>query len=216
VAAAEAAARRGAVHEAAELAEHAPRLTPRSPAGYAGRPLMFAQRLTEVGELSRISELLVSRVGELPADSVRARAYLLLGEAAGIAAHEDYLERGLAESGDDPMLRSRALATKSMLLALSRVARIGKAEALAVQAHRLARPAGAEVRRHAQQALRWAQIMGGKPAGGLNEDLPGSAGNSSLYESSIDRPGGAAGVLWSPRWGAGDPAAAAGAGRRAW
>ena len=46
---------------------HALRLTPPSAAEYNGRLLMFAQWLTEVDELSRVTELLAPRVGDLPA-----------------------------------------------------------------------------------------------------------------------------------------------------
>ncbi|HEY7142937.1 MAG TPA: LuxR C-terminal-related transcriptional regulator [Streptosporangiaceae bacterium] len=187
-AAAAAAARRGAAHDAAELAEHALRLTPPSAAGYAGRLLAFAQCLVEVGELSRVAELLGPRIGELPAGGLRARAHLVLGEAASLPEHEGHLERALAESGDDPALRATALATKAILLALVRVERIGEAETLAAEAHRLAGSAGAEVERHARQALAWARILHGRPVGDLGERLPAAPENSSLYENSIDRP----------------------------
>jgi DNA-binding CsgD family transcriptional regulator len=187
-AAATAAARRGAAHDAAELAEHALRLTPSSAADYAGRLLALAQCLLEVGELSRVTELLGSRIGGLPAGGVRARAHLLLGEAADLSEHEDHLERALANCGDDPGLRATALATKARLLALVRVERIGEAEALAVEARRLARYSGAKVARHALQSLTWARILRGHPVQDLTEHSSGVAGNSSLYESSIDRP----------------------------
>jgi hypothetical protein len=121
-AAAVAAARRGAAHDAAELAEHALRLTPPSAVEYAGRLLTFAQCLVEVGELSRVAELLGPHIGDFPAGGVRARAHLLLGEAASLTEHEGHLERALAESGDDPVLRATALATKATLLALAAIA----------------------------------------------------------------------------------------------
>ena len=162
-AAATGAARRGAAHDAAELAEHALRLTPPSAAEYPGRLLALAQCLVKVGELSRVTELLGPRIGELPAGGLRARAHLLLGEDADLSEHEDHLEQALANSGNDPALRATALATKSLLLALVRVERIGEAEALAAEAHRLARSAGAEVARHAQQSLTWARILLGHP-----------------------------------------------------
>jgi DNA-binding CsgD family transcriptional regulator len=187
-AAATGAARRGAAHDAAELAEHALRLTPPSAAEYPGRLLTLAQCLAKVGELSRVTELLGPRIAELPPGGLRARAHLLLGEDADLYEHEDHLEQALANSGNDPALRATALATKSLLLSLVRVERIGEAEALAAEAYRLARSAGAEATRHAQQSLTWARILLGHPADDLTGRFPGMAGDASLYESSIDRP----------------------------
>jgi DNA-binding CsgD family transcriptional regulator len=145
--------------------------------------------LLEVGELSRVTELLGSRVAGLPAGALRANAHLLLGEAGSLSEHEDHLEQALVHSGDDPALRATALATKSRLLALVRIERISEAEELAASAHRLARSVAARaVERHAQQALAWACILRGRPIKDLSEHFPGRQGNASLYESSIDRP----------------------------
>ncbi len=187
-AAATAAARRGAAHDAAELAEHALRLTPPSAAEHPARLLALAQCLMKLGEMSRVTELLGPRIGQLPAGELRARAHLLLGEEARLSEHEQHLELALANSGNDPALRATALATKSMLLALVRVERIAEAEALAAEAHRFARSAGAEIARHAQQSLAWARILRGHPVQELTEHLPGVAGPASLYETSLDRP----------------------------
>jgi hypothetical protein len=172
-AAATAAASRGAAHDAAELSEHALRLTPPSAAGHPGRLLALAQCLMKLGELSRVTELLGPRIGQLPAGGLRARAHLLLGEGEDTAGHEDHLEQALANSGNDPALRATALATKSLLLELVRVERIGDAEALAVEAHQLAESAGAEAARHARQALAWARILRGYPVEDLTERVPG-------------------------------------------
>ena len=187
-AAATAVARRGAAHDAAELAEHALRLTPPSAAEHPGRLLALAECLVKLGELSRVTELLGPGIGELPAGELRARAHLLLGESADLSRHEEHLELALANSGTDPALRATALATKSLLLALVRVDRIAEAEALAVEALQLARSAGAEVAGHARQSLTWARILGGHPVQEPAERLPGAAGDSSLYAISLDRP----------------------------
>jgi DNA-binding CsgD family transcriptional regulator len=187
-AAASSAARRGAAHDAAELAEHALRLTLPSAPEHPGRLLALAQYVVRLGELSRVTELLGSRIDELPAGEPRARAHLLLGEGEDLAGHENHLEQALANSGNDPALRATALATKSLLLAVVRVERIAEAEALAAEANRLARSAGAEIARHAQQALVWARILRGHPVEELTERSPGVAGDSSLYEISTDRP----------------------------
>lgn len=186
--AAAATARRGAAHDAAELAERALWLTPPAAAEYPRRLLAFAQRLLEVGELARVAELLGPAIGELPAGSTRARAHLLLGEARSLSEHEDHLELALADSADDPMLRATALAAKSRLLALVRVERTEEAEALAWQACGLARSAGGEVQRSALHALAWARVLRGRPVEDLSEQVPVLPGTSSLYAGSIDRP----------------------------
>ena len=187
-AAATSAARRGAARDAADLAEHALRLTPEPAAEYPGRLLALAQCLANVGEIPRVTELLGPRIGGLPAGGLRAHAHLLLGEDANLLEHEDHLEQALAHSRDDPALRATALATKSLLLAVVRVERISEAEALGAEAQRFARSAGPEVARHAQQSLAWARILGGHPVQELTERAPGAAGNYSLYEISLDRP----------------------------
>jgi DNA-binding CsgD family transcriptional regulator len=188
-AAAAAAARRGAAHDAAELAEHAFRLTPPSAAEYPGRLLTFAQFLLEVSEDARVAELLGPRIGEMPAGSVRARAHLLLGEAGALAEHEDHLQRALDESRSDQALRATVLATQAMLLAVNRVEQIGEAEALATEACQIARSAGGDVERKALAALAWPRILRGHPIGDLLERVP-RAPETALYETSIDRPAG--------------------------
>src|SRR5262249_50336409 len=120
-----------------------------------------------------------------PAGELRARAHLLLGEGEDVAGHEEHLERALANSGNNPALRATALATKSLLLELVRVERIGEAEALAVEASRLAQSARAE---DARQALAWARILRGHPVEELTERVPRETRNSGLYEISIERP----------------------------
>jgi len=187
-AAATAAARRGAAHDAAELSEHALRLTPALAAEYPRRLLTLAECLLTVGEVAQVTELLGPRIGELPIGEPRARAHLLLGVGADLPEHEDHLEQALANSGNAPTVRANALATKSILLALAWIERIGEAEALAVEACRLARSAEAEIMEHAQAALTWARIMRGQPVDDVTERFPEGAGNSGPYESSADRP----------------------------
>lgn len=187
-AAATSAARRGAAQDAAELAEHALRLTPPAAAEHPSRLVALAQCLLKLGELSRVAALLGPRIGELPAGELRARAHLLLGVGADRSGHEDHLEQALTHSGNDPALRATALAAKSQLLAVVGVERIGDAEVLAIEAHRLARSAGAEIVRHAQQSLAWVRVLRGHPVEEVTERSPGMAGDSNLYEISTDRP----------------------------
>jgi DNA-binding CsgD family transcriptional regulator len=192
-AAAAAALRRGAAHDAVDLAEHALRLTPSAAAEQSDRLLALAEYLVIVGEGPRAQELLAPRIGELPAGAARARAHLLLGEGSALAGHEYHLERALAESEREPALRATALATKSILYTAVRVERIRDAEAWAQEALGLAGSAGASVERHARLALAWARILRGHPAGDLDEfgkHFPEEPEWSGLYESSIDRPAG--------------------------
>jgi DNA-binding CsgD family transcriptional regulator len=192
-AAAAAALRRGAAHDAVDLAEHALRLTPSSAAEQSDRLLALAEYLVIVGEPPRAQELLAPRIGELPAGGARARAHLLLGEGADLAGHEYHLEQALAESEGEPALRATALATRSILYTTVRVERIREAEAWAQEALGLARSAGAgeaSAERHALLALAWARTLRGRPAGESGEHLPGEPEWPGLYESSIDRPAG--------------------------
>jgi DNA-binding CsgD family transcriptional regulator len=192
-AAAAAALRRGAAHDAVDLAEHALRLTPPAVAEHSDRLLALAECLVIVGEPPRAQELLAPRIGELPAGGARARAHLLLGEGADLAGHEYHLQQALAETEGEPALRATALATRSILYTTVRVERIREAEAWAQEALGLARSAGAgeaSAERHALLALAWARTLRGRPVGESGEHLPGEPEWPGLYESSIDRPAG--------------------------
>jgi DNA-binding CsgD family transcriptional regulator len=189
-AAAAATARRGAAHDAAELAERALGLTPPEAAEYPDRVLTFAQSLVDVGELIRMGELLDPWISELPAGTFRARAHLLLGEARSLTEHEHHLELALADCGSDPALRAIALATKSRLLAVVRVERIGEADELAGQAHGLAQAADAGAQRHAIFSLAWARVLRGRPIDDLQQQLAALPRSPGHYEGSIERPAG--------------------------
>ena len=189
-AAAAAAQRRGAAHDAVDLAEHALRLTPPAAAAYPERLLALAEGLMTVGEAPRARELLGPRIGELPPGSTRARAHLLLGETGDLTEHEYHLERALAESEGEPALQAAALATRSMLLSTVRVERLAEAEECALRARALARPAGASAERHALQALAWARILRGLLVSEVSGPLPAEQPFSGLYEGSLDRPSG--------------------------
>jgi DNA-binding CsgD family transcriptional regulator len=187
-AAAAVAVRRGAAHHAADLAEHALRLTPPSSAEYPDRLLALGECLVTIGELQRAQELVAPRVGELPAGAVRARGHLLLADAGNLAEHEDHLERALAQSQDEPGLHATALAAKSILLSVLRVRRIGEALTCALRARELAAASGADGP-HVLSALAWARLMAGLPLDDLT-GLPARQEPGWLYEDSIDRQAG--------------------------
>lgn len=184
--AADAALRRGAAHEAVDLAEHALRLTPQADPALPGRLLALAEHLVRVGELARARELLAPRIADFPPGPARARVHLLLAEAGNLTEHEHHLELALAETEDEPELRAIALAAKSVLLSVIRVERIDVAESCAQQARALATSRGAPLARQVLQALAWVGVMRGRP---LDDLVAVSSGHepASLYENSIDR-----------------------------
>jgi DNA-binding CsgD family transcriptional regulator len=185
-AAAEGALRRGAAHDAVDLAEHAVRLTPQTATDLPERMLELAEYLVMVGEPVKARDLVAPRIGDFPAGAARARAHLLLVEAGTLTEHQDHLELALAESTDEPELQAAALAAKAGLLSIILVERIGEAQACAEKARALVMSCGAAVERQVLQALAWVRVMRGMPL----DDLAGlSADHESpgLYENSIDR-----------------------------
>jgi DNA-binding CsgD family transcriptional regulator len=185
-AAAEAAHRRGAAHDAADLAEHALRLTPQAAPDLPSRLLALAEHLVRIGELARAKELLAPRIGDFPPGAARARVHLLLAEAGNLTEHERHLELALAESEDEPELRAMALAAKSVLLSVIRLERVDVAQACAEDAQVLATSHGAPLARQVLQALAWVRVMRGLPLDDLVV-LSSPRDDVSLYENSIDR-----------------------------
>jgi DNA-binding CsgD family transcriptional regulator len=185
-AAADGALRRGAVHDAVDLAEHALRLTPSADPDLPGRLMALAGHLVRVGELARAKELLAPRIDDFRIGAARARVHLLLAEAGNLSEHERHLELALAQTPDEPELRAFALAAKSVLLSVIRVERMDVAEACAQDAHVLATSRGAPLPGQVLQALAWVRVMRGLPLDDLvalsSPDEP-----QSLYEDSIDR-----------------------------
>jgi len=190
-AAAAAAAARGAPVDAAELAGQALRLTTAGDSEYDGRLLALARYLIDAGEHPRATALLTERIGVMPAGPVRAAAYLLLAEGADYRAEEKHLAQAIADSAADPGLRAQALAKRALILAVSRVERIGQAEQTAREALAAAESAGPDAQGRALVALAWARVLRGRPI----DDLAGRAaglppGTAGLGDHSVDRPAG--------------------------
>lgn len=103
-AAAGTAARRGAAQAAAELAEHALRLTPTDDPAHVDRLLQLGAYLEIAGEKRRLADLLLPVVDSLPAGPPRARAWFLLtgGDVTSNREILDFFDRALAESANDP------------------------------------------------------------------------------------------------------------------
>ncbi len=187
--AAAAASERGALHEADQLAAQALQLTPAGSSGYPDRLLALARCHLAVGDSARVRDLLRPRLEDLPPGPFRARAHLLLGEAATRATDADvHLGLALAEAGEDAEVRVRALATRATLLAVDRGRRLKDAERVAREAVRAADCAGAEVRLRALTALAWTRILRGRPIDELRRSAPQSPRGVSFYGTSLDRP----------------------------
>jgi DNA-binding NarL/FixJ family response regulator len=190
-AAAAQAAARGAVHDAAELAGHALRLTAAGDTQHDERRLALARYLIDAGEHPRATELLAGWVDTLPAGATRAAAHLLLGEGADLSAEEEHLAQAIADSATDPGLRAQALARQAMLLAISKVRRIAEVEQMAGEALATAASAGPDDNRRALVALAWARVMRGHAIEDLLERSRAAAPvSSNLVDGAVERPAG--------------------------
>jgi DNA-binding CsgD family transcriptional regulator len=186
-AAAAVAAKRQPIQDAIELAAHALRLTPRGGVEYAERLLALAGYLSTSGDNAAVTELLAERIGLLPPGGKRAAALLLLAlaEPSNI---DDHLERAFVESAEDPGLRSRVLAARSIFWAVGGVERIREAEAVAQDALPAAHEAGVDEERRVLVALAWTRILRGRPIDDLSRRLPAAPVGTSLFEGSLERP----------------------------
>ena len=163
VAGAREASARGGRQQAVDLARHALRLTPADSDARGERVLVLADALYEAGELERLTKLLSEELASLPAGAMRARARLLLAEGDGSRSLDEtdgQLELALVEAGDDPSLRAYLMAKRAANAAAGRVARMGDAEAWALEALRGADRR--EVERVALYALAWAHALTGR------------------------------------------------------
>ena len=190
VAAAVKAIGRGAVPDAVELAEQALRLTPTDEPEYEDRLLRLVRYLKIAGEESRVRDLLEARLAEVPPGPTRARVLLILSDGGErLSELEAYVDRALAECGDDAELRATALTKKALVHAIVRMERLDEAEEWAREALRLAHGAGSSARQQALHAFAWINVMRGRPL----EDFgaPSAAlGGASLYEGAVERPAG--------------------------
>ena len=207
-AAAAAASARAARQEAADLADHALRLTPSTSPERSGRLLARAEYLLHAGERERATEMLGAEVDSLPAGALRARGWLALAD--GAFTHNDeivrFLERALEESRDEPGLHASVLARMSGNTVFTRVARLAEAESWALEALEEAEtPVPTSGR--ALYALAWARSLRGQSIDDLSErfaavsetaypvgQYPGSrAGQAALLAGELDQ----AGASWA-------------------
>ena len=167
--AASAAARRGAAPAAAELAEHALRLTPTDHPAHVDRLLQLGAYLEIAGEKQRLGDLLMPIVDSLPAGPPRARAWFLLtgGDVTSNREILDFFDRALAESADDPRLRAAVLGELAANVAAVRVERIAMTNAWAEEAVALARGVEEGAELPVLYALAWTRSLGGHPVDDL-------------------------------------------------
>jgi DNA-binding CsgD family transcriptional regulator len=187
--AASAASARGARQDAVELAEHAVRLTPPESAARVDRVLQLAEYLALAGEERRLTDLLTRELDAIPSGVPRARAHLFLAE--GAVSHVDegmyHLERALADGSDDPAVRTRTLARKAGILAMSSVERLSDADRCAQQAGRLALELGPEIEQEVLHALAWSSILRGRPIDDLRERAGALSVGEPFILYSVDR-----------------------------
>jgi DNA-binding CsgD family transcriptional regulator len=180
---------RGARNTAARLAEHGLRLTPPESPDRDERLLTLASYYERAGEKRHATELLTPAVETLPPGSARARAWLLLSDGAGprtVWEVEKYLDKALAESRNDPLIRAHVLSQKATNGVASSVARIPDAEAWALAS--LSAGAGVrDVERRALYALGWARALGGASLDELCERSDALADTSSYIATTPER-----------------------------
>ena len=183
------AAARGAVQAAAELAEHALRLTPADDVRREERLLELARYLVLAGEKRRVTDLLVPALASISAGVARSRAYVLLtrGEISGNDDIQRYLELALAESGDDAGSRATVLAALAENVAAVRIERVQEAESWALEALTAIGDAGPEVERLALYALAWTRTLGGHPIDDVCERFRTASSAAAYLAESPER-----------------------------
>jgi DNA-binding CsgD family transcriptional regulator len=181
---------RGATREAEELEAHALRLTTPDAPQFSERVLTLAQRHIEAGDSRRALNLLTSRLDQLVDRRARAEAHLTIAVAAEIALGEVHLELALSECGDDPEIRAAVLGQKATMLALTIVARMDVAEALAEEAMSAARLAGPETRLSVLPVLAWTRTLRGRPLTDTDGTPLGGDARLVWHGGPVDRPAG--------------------------
>jgi AAA ATPase domain len=179
---------RGARRQAALLATQALRLTPADAPERARRVVEMAERLDEAGELRRMTVLLREELESLPPGTQRGRALVLLSESDAVGSRHDqdrYLERALAECGEDRDLRAHVLAKKAGQAAAAAVSQLEQAEAWALEA--LDSADDPMVKRYALWSLAWPLGLTGRPLDDLCERSAATADPTAYISASPER-----------------------------
>ena len=108
---------RGATETALELAELALTRTPDGSPTRTGRVLDLASRMVVVNETQRLTDFLEAEIERIPHGPERGQALLMLlnGVWETVAHAQLLVDRALAECGDDPLIRGRALEARSFI-----------------------------------------------------------------------------------------------------
>jgi DNA-binding CsgD family transcriptional regulator len=172
--AADIAAGRAATDEAHELAGQALRLTPPESPEYPERTLRLARACARAADWSGLKEVLNAAIDNLPAGRFRAlalgmRAEWVAQDVRGFAADT---EQALADAGDDPEARSRALSVQSRKLSLKVLERLEEAEVRAREAVATAPPSQLATVADAKRTLAWARVLRGASIDDLRAQDP--------------------------------------------
>ena len=108
---------RGATETALELAELALARTPDGSPARTGRVLDLANRMAVVNETQRLTDFLEAEIERIPHGPERGQALLMLlnGMWETVAHAQHLVDRALAECGEDPLIRGRALEARSFI-----------------------------------------------------------------------------------------------------
>ena len=108
---------RGATETALELAELALTRTPDGSPARTGRVLDLAGRMAVVNETQRLTDFLEAEIERIPHGPERGQALLMLlnGVWETVAHAQHLVDRALAECGEDPLIRGRALEARSFI-----------------------------------------------------------------------------------------------------
>jgi DNA-binding CsgD family transcriptional regulator len=153
---------RGAWQAAAELGEHALRVTPADDPERPRRTFEVGMNLAVAGERERLAEMLETELESLTAGPDRARLWLLM--PAAVDNNDElleYFERALEESETDPPLHAAVLGNLSFNATAIRVEQIHLAEDRAEQALAPSR-SDPEIERSVLYALAYARGLRGR------------------------------------------------------
>jgi DNA-binding CsgD family transcriptional regulator len=165
-AAADVARRRGAMVTAAQLAEHALRLTPVHDPARAARLVVAAERNQDAGEHRRAIDLMLPAAETLPEGQLRARAFLVLFDSEPGTVDDAYrdIDTALANAVERDGLRSEILSRRAGGSAFGRVSELARARADACEALEIARECGDSVaEKRAVIALMSVEALRGSP-----------------------------------------------------
>ncbi|MBJ7356528.1 AAA family ATPase [Nocardioides sp.] len=123
------AADRGAVQDAAELAELALERTPADSPARPARVIALAHRLAAAGEAGRLSARIEPEIASLPFGPERGSACLSIldGIVGSVANLEHWVQRALDECAADPGVTATALQTRAMVRLGIRVSGVDQA-----------------------------------------------------------------------------------------